>query len=98
MSEKINYYISAIRRSSDRRISHLKVHKSEDFNNPSTWTTAMVVQYIEAGYVFYTTYVGNDGKYITGAKVEIFIMNGQKYLRTNRDRTAKDNLENLPEF
>lgn len=98
MTEKIDYYISAIRRSSDRRISHLKVHKNEDFNNPSIWTAEQVIQYIEARYVFYTTYIGNDGKYKIGAKVEVFIMNGQKYLRTNRDRTAIDNLENLPEF
>ena len=56
-----------------------------------------VVSLIEAGYSFCTIYA-SDGKWTKGAEVHTVTVNGVKYIRTDRDATARDNLGSLPRF
>lgn len=38
------------------------------------------------------------GTVVQGAFVEVVLVGGVEYLRTDRDKTARDNLDNLPRF
>ena len=98
MSQIIDYYVSAVRKTLDKsKIFLLQVRNSRLIESYSVWTISNVIEHIEKGETFYTMYYEN-GKWREGSKIEVVIRNGEKYLRTLRDKTAKDNLENLPEF
>ena len=49
------------------------------------------------GYTF-STIVERDGEWKLGAKVGIVTVECQKYIRTEADALATDNLGNLPRF
>ena len=55
-----------------------------------------VVEWLEAGYTFETIFKNTDGSWREGAKVEIIKVGDEKFIRTDRDAIAEDNLENLP--
>ena len=38
------------------------------------------------------------GEVVRGALVQVVVVNGVEYLRTNADKTPRDNLDNLPTF
>jgi hypothetical protein len=38
------------------------------------------------------------GNVVKGAFVEVIVVNGVEYLRTDADKTPRDNLDNLPRF
>ncbi|MEA4929484.1 MAG: DUF3892 domain-containing protein [Candidatus Limiplasma sp.] len=52
-----------------------------------------VVSDIEAGHIIMT-----DPPTGTGAEVHIYTVSGVKYIRTDKNAKAKDNLENLPTY
>jgi hypothetical protein len=41
---------------------------------------------------------GESGKYDKGALVRIIDVNGTEYIRSDANKTARDNLDNLPTF
>jgi len=41
-------------------------------------------------------YTCPKGKCVDGAQVHVYTLNGVHYLRSDKDKTAKDNLEKLP--
>jgi hypothetical protein len=53
---------------------------------------------LEKNYSFVTIIKNKDDKWDLGAKVEIIKVNGLKYIRTDRNNFASDNLEDLPKF
>lgn len=92
----IDYFISAKREDFLGRITHLKVHANQNgrpSSDYSTQTKDQVVNSIESSKEYYTWYSNK-----VGAKVNVVKVNGNKYLRTDRNETPKDNLENLPNF
>ena len=62
-------------------------------SNKITFTTEEVISRIEGGEVFYTS-----STQAIPPKVEIFILNNKKYIRTVFNNIIKDNLDNLPAF
>ncbi|TGL20564.1 DUF3892 domain-containing protein [Leptospira bourretii] len=99
MPDKVHYWISAVRKDSYGRIQFLKVHENSEqtFNNPTSWPRNEVIRYIESRYTFYTM-TKSSGKWESGAKVNVILVNGTKYLRTDSNSIEKDNLDNLPDF
>lgn len=95
-------YISAVRFNSHRsQISHLKVHYNcvDYLTDPVIKSKTDVIGQIEGGYIFYTIYQSSDtGKLVIGSEVHVVYTNYGNYLRTDKNNTPKDNLENLPEF
>lgn len=83
-----------------RHITALIVH--QDNGNAvgigAPWNRMQVVAYINGGYSFKTTIKSSYGKWEKGEDVRVFTINGIDYLRTDANRIAKDNLENLPEI
>ena len=57
-----------------------------------------VVKAINKGTTFVTAFKNNDGKWNKGEDVFVIEINGADYIKTKRDNTANDNLDNLPEF
>jgi hypothetical protein len=57
-----------------------------------------VVSNIENDTTFVTILKTNDGKWKKGQDVQIVIITGVKYIRTDQNCTACDNPGNLPEF
>ncbi len=62
------------------------------------WQRNQVVAFIDDGYKFTTFFPVDVDRWMRGAEVHDVTINGQKYLRTDGNRIAADNLGNLPDF
>jgi hypothetical protein len=101
MDKWADYGISHVRYDDDQ--THIvKVKVREDTGdklvNPKEWTREQVVSAIESGKTFVTILKGGDDKWQRGQDVHIITVDGVKYIRTDQNQEASDNLENLPEF
>jgi hypothetical protein len=96
-----DYGISHVRYD-DERTHIVKVRVREDkgdtFGPAEEWARQDVVSAIETGTTFVTIVKGTDGRWERGQDVHIITVKGVKYIRTDQNAEASDNLENLPEF
>lgn len=94
-----DYYVSAVEYNSDNtHIAKLRVHEldsNKNIKNPVDVTRPKVIELIGKGKTFATMTKGADNKWHVGAKLEVFQVTTD-YLKTKKDTSAKDNLENLP--
>jgi hypothetical protein len=101
MEKWADYGISAVRYNQEEsHIVKVKVHddNGDSFGSPREWTRNEVVSSLERGKSFVTILRGNNDKWKRGQDVHIVTVNGIKYIRTDKNYRASDNLENLPEF
>lgn len=102
MTEKwADYLISGVRYNDKHtHIVEVKVceDKGDSVSGESSQTRQWVIKQIDNSYTFCTIFKGNDGKWNKGQKVEKDRVNGEDYITTKPNKTAKDNLENLPEY
>lgn len=95
---KYDYYVSAVDYNSDNsHIAKLKVHAvgpDGKLKIPVTMTRPEVVELIKKKKTFATMTVSN-GEWKLGAALEIIPVTTD-YLKTKRDTSTRDNLENLP--
>lgn len=104
MINNVNYFISAVRYSNTDTtefISCAKVHLNlnESVGNSSTvWTRKEIVTAIYSGVVFHTIKKQGNNKWNKVALVETFNINNTQYIKTQRDKTKKDYLGQLPKF
>jgi hypothetical protein len=101
MEKWADYGISKVRY--DNEHTHLvKVEVREDkgdkFGSAEEWTRNQVISAIDRGNSFVTILRGTDNKWKKGQDVHTITVNGTRYIRTDRNHNASDNLENLPEF
>ncbi|WP_390882555.1 DUF3892 domain-containing protein [Chryseobacterium paludis] len=95
------FYVTAVRYSSDHsHISHVLVHSPENVGGRLTkgiiLSKEQVITNIGQGHIYTTaihSYRDQCWKY--GAKIGIVSVGFNRYLRTDRDSTSTDNLENL---
>lgn len=96
---KFDYYISATDYNSDgTHIAKLRVHEvgtDGKLKNPVLLTRPQVIELIKNKKSISTMTKGSDGKWKSGAKIEIIAVTTD-YLKTKKDTSTKDNLENLP--
>lgn len=100
MAKWANYGISKVRYNNER--THIvkvevRTDQGDSFGAPAEWYRSQVVSSIENGASFVTIFQRN-GKWQKGQDVHIVTIRGVKYIRTDRNSRAADNLENLPEF
>ena len=79
----------------------VRVHKDngETLEAPEEFMHQTVVKAInDDGITFVTAFRSNDGKWRKGEDVFVIHVNGVAYIKTKRDNTTRDNLDNLPEF
>ncbi|MDP4074187.1 DUF3892 domain-containing protein [Acidovorax sp. A1169] len=99
---KFDYYVSAVSYNKDStHIAKLRIHP---IDAEGGWkltgeevTRPHVVSLIEKKKTFASITQGKDKKWYTGAQLEV-IQVATDYLKTVKDTSAKDNLENLPQF
>ena len=101
MAKWADYGITKVRY--NHQHTHIeKVKAREDngdtFGAEQEYTRSQIVSAIEGGKTFITILKTSEGKWKKGQDVHIVTVNGVKYLRTDQNKTASDNLENLPEF
>ncbi|WP_423761108.1 DUF3892 domain-containing protein [Burkholderia sp. NLJ2] len=96
---KFDYYVSAVEYNSDNsHISKLRVHEvgsDGKFKASVEMTRPQVIELINKKKTFSTMTRGTDGNWKAGAKLEIIPVTTD-YLKTERDSSTRDNLENLP--
>ena len=101
MEKWADYCISSVKYDSKHtHIVGVKVHedKGDTVGNAEEWTRIQVVSARERGRTFVTIFKGSDNQWHRGQDVDILIVNREKFIRTDRDQIAADNLEKLPEF
>jgi len=97
-----DYLISAVRYdSTGSHIEKVKAHidNGDSVGSGSEVLRSTVVRHIESGTT-YSTITSNPttDKWSRGADVGVVLIDGEKYIRTDRDKTKKDNLGQLPRF
>ena len=100
MAKWANYVITAVRYNLEHtHIVSVKVRpdNGDSLGAESVWNRNQVVSAIESGYSFVTAF-WQDGKWLKGADVHVIQVGWYKYIRTDRNLRAADNLESLPEF
>ncbi len=100
MAKWADYVITAVRYASDpKHIDSVQVRPDTggSIGSASTRTRAKVIEEIDAGTTFVTAYE-KDGKWSKGEDVRVITVDGKKYIRTDANSKAADNLGNLPTF
>ncbi|TCC93690.1 DUF3892 domain-containing protein [Pedobacter frigiditerrae] len=101
MANTINFYISGIWQTThngSKIVSHVFLHANDadGFNRGVKTSREEVVKLIEAGKIVMTLrWDYHTAAFKTGAKVEIIEVGNIKYLRTHKDATVNDNLDNM---
>jgi Protein of unknown function (DUF3892) len=105
MTEKwaADYLISAVRyNTAGTHIDRVRYHADNGDNIGSAAETSRqwVVDSLESGVTFVTIYQNpsDSTKWVRGAEVRVILIDGTKYIRTDADRTKRDNLGDLPRF
>ena len=101
MATSVNYWIYSVRYNAEHtHIDRVRGYPASggSFGNHAEWTRKEVVNLIEQGYAFATMFKGSDGNWKKGEDVRIITVNNVKFLRTDSNSKAADNLGNLPEF
>ncbi len=101
MEKWADYGISAVRYDrTGTRIELVRVRedKGDTFGPAEEWLRSQVVTALERGKSFVTILRGQDQKWQKGQVVHTVTVNGVKYIRTDQNSRAADNLENLPTF
>lgn len=90
-----DYYIIAVHYKNSDDTTFIEKVKAYDGSEKLRST---VVANIENGQTIMTAVKGSDGKYYKGATVNVVKIDGVKYIRTDKNSTKRDNLENLPTY
>jgi hypothetical protein len=97
-----DYLISAVRfNAADTHIDRVRLHRDngDTVGEPQDASRATVVQALERGTTFITMFWNAiDNNWKKGAEVRTVTVDGVKYIRTDADRTKKDNLDRLPRY
>ncbi len=101
MSTKLaDYYITKVRYNTEHtHIVKVKLHPDSGgaLGSEYEWMRTEVVTSLQSSKTFITV-VKSDGGWKKGEDVRIVVVNGTKYIRTDANSKALDNLGNLPEF
>lgn len=101
MEKWADYGISAKRLDTGGdRIERVLVHvdKGTTFGPPNDWARSEVVSAIGNGSSFVTILKPEEDRWKRGSDVGVVVVDGTKYIRTDRNSMAADNLGELPDF
>ncbi|WP_428069743.1 DUF3892 domain-containing protein [Chryseobacterium gambrini] len=96
MEKWADYLISHIERDSNGNILRVLIHidKGDTVSKGYVKTENEVIDLLKKGYKI-ETIIWDYPKWQRGANVHYVSVNSTEYLRTNRNETDKDNLDNL---
>jgi len=101
MDKWADYSISEVRYNTEHtHIEKAKVHedKGDKMGGAVEWTRSQIVVAIENGKSFVTILRNASNNWGKGEDLRIITINSTKYIRTDANSTAADNLGELPEF
>ncbi len=101
MAKWVDFGISAV--SYNEKRTHIekvrvRVYNGETFGPGVVITRELVVKEIHNEKTYATILKTDEGGWRKGQDVHIITVSNKEYLRTDANKTGKDNLENLPEF
>jgi len=100
MERKAHLTIEKVKKDSSENIIEVKASiRVKDWSKGEvSLTKEDIIYLVEDGDIIYTRYKGDDGKFVMGSKINVISINNKKYLRTDANKTEKDNLDKLPTF
>lgn len=101
MGDRADFYIEKVRYNKKRtRIVWVSVRRDsgEKLSGAYTMVRKQMVSLLQEGKQFMTIFRNPEGKYRRGKKLTAANVEGVVYLRTDESQTAKDQLEDLPEY
>lgn len=80
------------------RITTLGVRQDlgDKLSDAETWTREAVIRQLGYGHTFVTATVMARGGWSKGARVRVFVREGEAFLRTDAHQIAQDSLGELP--
>jgi hypothetical protein len=100
MANSADYGVTEVKYNSiGKYIEWVKVGKfnGSSFGIRENWLRTKVISELESGKTFITV-VKHGDKLRKGVEIHTVNVNGKKYIRTDNNNDASDNLEDLPEF
>ena len=101
MDKWADFLISAVRYSADdTHIERVRVHEDlgdKVSGSPTESLRTEVVKNIKNGKTYVTIFKSQAG-WNKGQDVHIIKVGNEEFIRTDKNQTARDNLENLPTF
>lgn len=97
MAKAANFFISGVWKNSTGNITHVHLHKvneNNSFDIGKKVSESEVIKLLKLKNTIMTI-IWQYPNWTLGASVEVVQSQFGEYLRTNRDKTAKDNLDNL---
>ncbi|ODM73114.1 DUF3892 domain-containing protein [Bradyrhizobium elkanii] len=102
MAKWADYVITAVRfNDKHTHIDRVRAWKDngESLETVQEFTRQTIVKAInDDGITFVTAFKTTDGKWRKGEDVFVIHIHNVAYIKTKRDNTTRDNLDNLPEF
>jgi hypothetical protein len=105
MDKWADYLITGVRYNSNEIfITYVEIRKDNgnDTGKAEMYTRESIVASIKKNVTFCTaiTQIDDEGKksFKKGSDVNIIVIDGIEYLRTDQNKTKRDNLENLPQI
>ncbi len=95
-----DYGITGVKYTSiGKHIEWAKVGKltGSSFGMRENWLRTKVISELENGKIFITVLKQGD-RLKKGLEISIVTVNGKKYIRTDNENKASDNLKDVPEF
>lgn len=96
----VDYWISKVCYNSENtHIVKVEIYKQGEVSpgNEKIWTKESVINYLKKRYNIWTM-TKQNGKWITGEKVQIVKIKDKEYIKTVKDSKRNDNLGSLPRF
>lgn len=100
MTRWADYCISAVHyNAAETHIERVQVRidNGNTITAPAEWIRSQVVSAIERGSSFVTIY-NRNGQWHIGEDVRVVLVNGIKYIRSDTNYKATDNLGSLPRY
>lgn len=101
MAKWADYLISAVRYSPDhKKIIELKQHKDLDgsIGEGEIVKRDAVASNIKKGISYMTIHNGSSKTWKRGEKIRTFVVNGEYFIRTDKNKVGQDNLGLMTEF
>ena len=101
MAKWADYLISAVHYDSEEtHIEKVKEHedKGETVGGASIVSRKDVVKKLKHGNTYITIYKDSDNKWKKGEDVHVVKIDGEEFIRTDKNQKKEDNLGELPEF
>lgn len=101
MAKWADFLVSAVRYATDEpRIEKVRVHedRGDKVGGAFDEKRSQIVGKLEDGRSYTTIYKNEDNKWVKGEEIHTVEVDGETFIRTDKNSKKRDNLGELPEF